>query len=446
MITLSRRGLIGSVMAAGFGLSLRADNAVSAEAVTSATPQDTIASWYALVLELVRHTSNYSPPVASRAFGYLGVTVYACVATATRGLVPLDGQLTDLTPGPQREQGAAYDDAAVLHAALCRATEHYFNHTGPTGKRARAAMDRVLKRQLSARLEASTRERSFAFGEAIAEYIFTWSQRDGGHDVQNMGFPLDYALAESAGAWRPTSTIQLQQHPLLPQWGQNRSFSTGAVATCVIAAHPLYSEDPQSAFFAEALEVYDLSGSLTPQQKLIARFWSDDPMLSPTPPGHWVSIALNILREQRADASKYAEVLALLGMTLADAFIACWHAKYAYNLLRPVTYIRKHIDLAWTPLLITPPFPEYPSGHSVQSGAAAAVLSQFFGTTFAFEDTTHVKDGLPARRYASFAAAADEAAMSRVYGGIHFRSAAMNGLTQGQCVGSQTLKIRTRKT
>jgi hypothetical protein len=443
MTTLTRRRLLQTISGVGLASALLTSGMAEATKVKSSTPEDVIVSWYGLVLELVRHTSDYSPPVASRSFAYLGVTIFECLASGPSGLVSLAGQLQNFKSVPQRQPDLVYAEATVLHAALCRAVEVYFSHTGPTGKRAVAAMDRALKAQLSKRTTADILERSLRFGEAVAEHVFTWSTGDGGHGVQNLGFPLDYTLPQGASAWVPTNTIQLQQKPLLPQWGNNRRFVRSEAKLCEAAAHPAYSEDPSSQFFAEAREVYDVSSNLTPEQIAIARFWSDDPMLSPTPPGHWISIGLHILAEQRADGARYVEVLALLGLTLADSFIACWQSKYRYNLLRPVTFIRKHIDPNWAPLLITPPFPEYPSGHSVQSGAAADVLSHQFGTSLAFEDNTHQKDGLAARRFASFSDAADEAALSRLYGGIHFRSAAINGLAQGRCIAAQTLSLKT---
>ncbi|MCU0904273.1 MAG: vanadium-dependent haloperoxidase, partial [Tabrizicola sp.] len=132
-----------------------------------------------------------------------------------------------------------------------------------------------------------------------------------------------------------------------------------------------------------------------------------------------------------------------LGAAQADAFISCWATKYKYNLLRPVTYIKRVIDNAWEPLLITPPFPEYTSGHSCQSGAASTVLTAVFGDSFAFDDETHVDEGLPVRSFPSFAAAAEEAAMSRLYGGIHFRFGNEAGLAQGRAVGALAAALRT---
>jgi membrane-associated phospholipid phosphatase len=160
-------------------------------------------------------------------------------------------------------------------------------------------------------------------------------------------------------------------------------------------------------------------------------------MLSYTPPGHWVAILTGILEAKTANLETSAEAYARLGIGLADAFIGCWNAKYKDNLLRPITYIRRVIDKTWEPLLNTPPFPEFPSGHSVQSGAAATVLSAMFGENFGFTDDSAEPDGLKARKFASFWDAAREAAISRLYGGIHFRSAIDNGLEQGRCIGTK---------
>jgi membrane-associated phospholipid phosphatase len=153
---------------------------------------------------------------------------------------------------------------------------------------------------------------------------------------------------------------------------------------------------------------------------------------------------LQILERDDVGIEKSVEVLARLGVALADAFIGCWQTKYEFDLLRPVTYIRRTIDKSWESAIITPPFPEYPSGHSTQSAAAAVVLTDLFGENFAFEDATHAKDGLEPRHYASFWAAAEEAGISRLYGGIHFRAAIERGLEQGRCIGAHAVALRTR--
>jgi membrane-associated phospholipid phosphatase len=215
-------------------------------------------------------------------------------------------------------------------------------------------------------------------------------------------------------------------------------------ASCPLPPPPAFSTEPGSEFHAEAMATYEAVTQRTPEMEAIARFWSDDPMLSPTPPGHWITIARIVLDDTDADAVTRADTLARLGITLADAFIGCWQVKYEFDLLRPVTYIKAHIDPAFQPLLITPPFPEYPSGHSTQSGAAAEVLTALFGDNVAFTDTTHDDDGLPPRSFENFWQAAEEAGISRLYGGIHFPAAITRGLDQGRCVAAFTNALVTR--
>ena len=167
-------------------------------------------------------------------------------------------------------------------------------------------------------------------------------------------------------------------------------------------------------------------------------------MLSSTPPGHWISIVLQIGKRDQQPVEQTVDILARVGVATADAFIGAWATKYQYDLLRPVTYIRRTMDPKWESLLTTPPFPEYPSGHSAQSGAAAAVLTAVLGENFAFDDEAHADDGLPARAFTSFWQAAEEAGISRLYGGIHFRDAIENGLDQGRCAAAFTVDLKTR--
>ncbi|MFC3724297.1 vanadium-dependent haloperoxidase [Neoaquamicrobium sediminum] len=400
-------------------------------------------TWYRLTLELVRHTPTYSPPVASRSLAYLGVAAQEGLAGGRPSTRSFAGQLNGLEAFPPRSEGV-YDKAVVLQSALTISTRHFFSNTGPTGQRAMDAIGKRLDALVSEGADADVLARSLAYGRVIASHVIEWSADDGGAVVENMGFPHDYVLTKGPQHWVPTSLIAQQQAPLLPNWGTNRTFAMPDGATCGVPPPPDYSEEQGSAFHNEAVEVYEAAKGLTPEQREIARFWSDDPMLSPTPPGHWISIALQLLEAEGADAERTVDVLARLGIVLADSFIGCWEAKYRYDLVRPVTYIRRHIDAKWQPDLITPPFPEYPSGHSTQSGAAAIVLENLFGATFAFEDETHVDDGLPPRHFESFREAAEEAAISRLYGGIHYRAAIERGLEQGYCIGAYTNGLVTR--
>ena len=400
--------------------------------------------WYKVVLNLVRHTATYSPPVASRAFAYLGVAAYQAVASGSTTLVSLAGQLNGLKELPPRDPKKQYSDAVITHCVMASAVKTFFGNTGPTGQRVMAAAEKKLKGNAMQGLSPEIVEASLAYGEALKAAIIDWSVNDGGAVIANMGFPMEYPVSKEPGRWVPTSAIRQQQFPLLPKWGQNRTFAMPSGISCGLTTPPAYSEDPNSPFFKMVKEVYDVTTHLTPEQIAIARFWSDDPMLSSTPPGHWIAIANDLLADKKAGLDESAEVMMRLGVAMADGFIGCWNAKFTYDYVRPVTVIKKLIDPKWEPLLITPPFPEYPSGHSTESGAAAAVLTSIYGENFAFTDLTHVRDGLGERRFPSFQAAANEAGMSRMYGGIHFRPAIDKGLEQGRCIAQFAIGLRTR--
>lgn len=314
-------------------------------------------AWYRLVLELVRHTPTYSPPVASRAFAYLGVTTYEIEAAETGMLVSLAGQLNGLTAVPAAPANPM-DPALVLHAALSESVLNFFGNTGPTGQRAIQITRDQMTAQLTEGIAPEVAQRSIDYGKAVADHILAWSSTDGGATIENLGFPMTYTLGATPASWVPTSKVALQQAPLLPYWGTVRTFAMPDGKACPLPPPPAYSEDPGSEFYAQAMEVHDIVANLTDDQRAVARFWSDDPMLSSTPPGHWITIALQIMDRENAPVDRRAEVLALLGVAVADSFIGCWQTKFEYDLLRPSTYIRRVIDPNWEPVLNTPPFPE----------------------------------------------------------------------------------------
>ncbi len=207
-----------------------------------------------------------------------------------------------------------------------------------------------------------------------------------------------------------------------------------------------YSEERSSAFFKEGEEVWRIANAATQEQRQFALYWADDPGKTPTPAGHWAHITGDVLKARKATLADAAEAYARLTLAMNDAFIAAWHSKYQVNLIRPVTYVQLVIDSNWTPALMnTPPFPEYPSGHSVQSSAAAGVLTAIFGADTAFTDNAHNDRGWGPRNFKSFKAAADEAALSRLYAGIHFRSGVKGGQVQGECVAQRVMGLKTRR-
>jgi hypothetical protein len=346
---------------------------------------------------------------------------------------------------PAREAGAAYDETVIISAAMSDAIVFYFGNTGPTGQRAIKTAQKKWRERAVEGVAEDVVARSEAFGKVMAASIHEWSLSDGGAVVINMGFPEKWELPTGDDKWVPTNPIRQQQLPLLPEWGNVRTFAIPSGATCATPGNPPYSIEPTSQFYKEALQVYEAGKSATPEQIAIARFWSDDPMLSMTPPGHWVSIALQVAERANLPLEENVDLLARMGIAMSDAFVGCWREKFSYNLLRPVTYIKRVIDPKWEPILNTPPFPEYPSGHSTVSGAMDAVMTAFFGDDYAFEDHTGSPDGRNPRSFKSFHEAAEEAGISRLYGGIHFNAAIVDGLAQGRCIGEYANALKTRK-
>jgi hypothetical protein len=229
-----------------------------------------------------------------------------------------------------------------------------------------------------------------------------------------------------------------------PWWGTLRPFALRSARECPTPPPVPWSTSADSPFYAEAKRVYDIGRTLTDEQYETVLYWADNPGQTGTPMGHWLAIGSQLVTQLRLSADQAAEMFVLMTLAQADAFIAIWHEKYRLNVIRPVTYIRRYMDSTWTPAIVTPPFPEYPSGHSGQSAAAATVLTSLLGKV-AFDDSTNLALGHAVRRYESFQDAADEAAQSRVYGGIHFPMGNENGKALGRCVGRLVLeRLRTR--
>jgi hypothetical protein len=388
-------------------------------------------AWFDLIRRLIQGTPGYTPPVASRALGCAGLSLYEAIVPGMPGYASLSGIVTGLPELPTPGMNVAYHWPTVANSTLAAMARNLFP-TAPADLL--GEVDR-LEERLAAGAPAGIRNRSIRRGRAIATAIHDWSKSDGGHEGYLRNFPADYVPPTGPGQWVPTPPAFLRA--LQPYWGSNRCMALHHASDCDPGPPPDFSTATDSAFFAEALEVVGTVNGLTAEQLAVARFWSDDPGTTATPPGHSVSILTQLLRARDSSLATAAEAYAKVGIAVCDAFISCWYVKYRHNLLRPISYIRANIDDRWgDPLpLATPPFPEHTSGHSVQSGAAAVVLTSFFGVT-AFTDRTHEPRGLPARSFASFDAAAEEAAISRLYGGIHYRAAIERGLEQGRWIGA----------
>ena len=404
--------------------------------------------WFLLALQLTQQTPGFSPPAASRALAYLGLALHESVVPGNPGGRSLAGQLNELSSLPWAQPDETLHWPTVANASMALMTRLMFSNASAENK---ARID-LLERSLPIKygqdfdpgvVNAEVGNRSETFGKLMAMALMTWARTDGGHE--SWGPPRrsrqPYVPPSGAGQW--SATPPAFAPALLPWWGENRPFALKHPGDCPAPPPPAYSEDPASPFHREALEVYRLSNEATQEQRQFALYWADDPGKTPTPAGHWVHIATDMLKARKATLAGAAETYAGLTIAMADAFIAAWHSKYQLNVLRPVTYVQLVIDSNWTPgLMSTPPFPEYPSGHSVQSSAAARLLARSFGADTPFTDNAHNDRGWGPRTFKNFKAAADEAALSRLYAGIHFRSAVELGKAQGECVARTVLALK----
>jgi hypothetical protein len=243
-----------------------------------------------------------------------------------------------------------------------------------------------------------------------------------------------------------------------PHWNKIRTFVLDSVGQFKPAPPTPFSIDKSSKFYAEAIEVYELGKTLSEEQRQIASFWDCNPFVMNvkghvmfatkkiSPGGHWMNITNVACTKSKADFVQSSEAYVRVALSLIEGFISCWDEKYRSKVVRPETYINQYIDENWIPLLQTPPFPEYTSGHSVISTASAVALTKLFGDNFAFTDSTEVEFGMPSRNFASFFQASEEAAISRLYGGIHYRPAVEQGVLEGRALGEFVAsKIKTRK-
>lgn len=406
-------------------------------------------AWFTFYGQLIQSTEGFTPPVAARAIGYAGVTLYEAVVWGQPDYQSLVGQLNGLTTLPKPVAGQPYHWPLVANSALATITRVLFRNTSTENKAAIALLESQLSTLYQPAAEPATVARSVHYGQALAAAVAGWAMTDGGHEGQLHNFIPDYKAVNVPGAWVPTAPAFLTT-PLQPHWGKNRPFVLHLEQACVAKPPLPYSEAVDSPFYRQAEEVYNTVRLLTPEQRMIALYWSDDAGRTVTPPGHVLSIATQVLQTERASLALAAETYAKVGMAVTDAFIGCWQTKYQYNRVRPISYIQLLIDPLWntptvTDPVITPPFPEYTSGHSVQSAAVAEVLTDLFGSQVAFTDHTNDRRGFLPRTYPSFWAMANEAAMSRLYGGIHYRDAIEQGLAQGRCIGQQILAVQFKK-
>lgn len=431
----------------------------------------------------VVRTERLSPPIASRFMAYASVALYEGLAAADLRLPSAAGILNGLSGLPAPVQGQRHDGTLLAIAAERVVLDSLLAEALPATQ---ATLDRLVDSLGETRkalgVSEEVRTRSEELGRRLGIAIVAWSRNDGFDSTRGRpyvaplgpGFWLNdtpasnYASQNLSGATdfvgldnpanntrgggasdrglivnRPKRTGLKALPPVNmagatePYWGGVRPFVLKTWNECPIADPPAYSTDTSSARYREAKQVYDIGRALTPEQRAIAFYWADNAGETGTPSGHWVAIASQMVSELKLSAGDAARLFVLTAVAQADAFIAAWGYKYQFNTIRPRTYIRRVIDPDWEPLIPTPPFPEYPAGHSTQSLAAAAAIISMLGD-LPFEDSTGLAIGAGVGRFKSFSEAAGEAGESRIYGGIHFESGNAAGRSIGECIGRKT--------
>ena len=382
----------------------------------------------------------FSPPVSSRIYAYAHISAYEILVQNDTSYRSLQGQIKDFPVIPKAVPGVATELAAV-YAFLLTGKQLIFSE--------KMLEDTI--QQIIAPYKRAVSKKSFAeslkYAKEVSSKIVSWANQDKYNETRKL---TRYNLRRGEGKWVPTPPVYMTA--IEPNWKLIRPFVLDSAAQFKPLPPPVFSRDKDSPFYKIAHHVYTTCNEMSDEQKAIANFWDCNPFAvnvhghinyatkKLSPGGHWLSIAGIAARKEGADIVRTSAAYTMTAITLFDAFISCWDEKFRSDLVRPESYINAYIDEKWKPMLQTPPFPEYTSGHSVISTASAMVLSKFFGDQFSFTDTSEVEYGLPARNFNSFTDACNEAAISRLYGGIHYLPAIEEGQIQGRKVGELVLQ------
>ncbi len=380
----------------------------------------------------------FSPPVASRVYAYPCVAAYEAIQPAYQDYKSFAGRLDGLTPvSIEADTTLVNFDLAAIYA---------FNEVGKqlifSEDKIEAWQEEVDSIVNTWRVDPRMIKKTKAYAAEVKQHILAWAAGDNYDRTRSMP---KFSVTDDPSRWKPTPPAYMEG--IEPNWSSIRTMVIDSAAQFKPAPPPPFDLREGSDFYALVEEVYEVSNNLNEEQRLIASFWDCNPFVMNqtghvmfatkkiTPGGHWMGIAGVACRKAKAELIQTIQVHTLVSITLFDAFISCWDEKYRSALIRPETVINEAIDPDWLPALQTPPFPEHTSGHSVISTAAAVMLTALLGDGFEFVDTVEVKFGLPERRFTSFMEASQEAAISRLYGGIHYRPAIEDGVIQGKQVG-----------
>ncbi|MCO4291660.1 vanadium-dependent haloperoxidase [Solitalea sp. MAHUQ-68] len=398
-------------------------------------------SWYNLELKLIKETPGFTPPVAARAIAYTSITLHETVVRGMPDGTSLSGQLDGLSYLPYNDPEARYNWAIAANSAMADILRSLFGNASSDNQ---ALIDQLeVDNQLELTSSEFTQEdidRSIDFGKQMANAIYLWSASDKGQAAYLDNFPASYVPPVGNGLWEPTPP--LFQSAMLPYWSKNRFlFSSNKNIINQIAAPPTYSVNPTSTFYQAANFVYETVNSLTQEETYIANYWADATGTF-TPAGHMLAITAQLVKDNNLTLDIAAQLFTQVGIALNDVAIVCWDCKYKYNLVRPITYIHKNINPAWNGKIGTPPFPSYVSEHASFTSATGTILGAYFGTSFSFTDNQKVSDGFSPKTFNNFQDMIDEAAYSRVYGGIHYEFDINEGKTLGKSIADQVLTLK----
>jgi hypothetical protein len=380
----------------------------------------------------------FSPPVASRIYAYAALAGYEAIIHQDKNYQSMAGQLKGLKRFPQPDTTMNYSFPVAAAEAVLKVGRTLIFSEDELDKFYALEMERFKKTDVP----SDVMQRSVSFGDSVAKHVLAWASKD--NYKQSRTFPK-YSIERDPGTWQPTPPAYMDA--VEPHWNMIRTFVIDSAQQFKTQRPPVFSKDKDSDLYKMAFFVYETGKNLSQEQRNMANFWDCNPFVMNvrghvmfatkkiSPGGHWINITRLACENSHANIVKSAEAYLRVAFSLADAFIVCWDEKYRSKLIRPETYINQYIDENWVPLLQTPPFPEYTSGHSVISASAAIALTQLFGDNFSYTDSTEVEYGIPPRKFGSFIQASREAAVSRLYGGIHYLPACEIGKTVGSQVG-----------
>lgn len=377
----------------------------------------------------------FTPPVASRIYTYSNLAYYEALRWKDKSN-SITVRLKDFESMPEPEKNKEYNfTLAAVKSFFKVAKALTFSKDS-----LRNTENEILKKFENG-IDEEVYKNSITFGDTIAAVILKRAAAD--NYKKTRGMPK-YSVFKEAGKWQQTSPDYADA--VEPNWKLIKPMLLDSAAQCRPSSAPAYDVNKNTQYYKELMEVYNVSKQLTLSQDTIAHYWDDNPFVTEhrghlmfatkktTPAGHWMGIISILCRQSKTDDIKTARVFALTSCAIFDGFISCWEEKYRSRMPRPITVIRENIDPEWNSLLQAPPFPEYPSGHSVITAAATTVLTYQIGN-IPFHDTTELEYLGLERSFSSIQQAADEVAISRLYGGIHYRSAIEEGKKQGQQVG-----------